>query len=255
MEVKDIHNAPKYAGIYLFRNKVNNKYYVGQSIKLRQRLMHHINNFNRGDVDAPLYKAFTKYGLENFEVLILDTFRDALNHQVKEQLDVLEKKYIQEYNSYGPTGYNQTLGGDAGIIGYKFTPEQLDKQSRNTHIVQSDGRNLIYCYDTLDRCYYTAVSKSALSDILKVKLESEDINNTLVRERYLLARSKEALEEKKQYFLLHPTIKNKGRFVTKLTDSMREDILNGMDIQAFLDKYKVCKMTYYNYKKKLNGTA
>ena len=41
----------------------------------------------------------------------------------KSDLDVLEVLYIETYNSYGKTGYNQTKGGDGGILGYKFTDE------------------------------------------------------------------------------------------------------------------------------------
>ena len=52
------------AGIYIFRNILNNKYYVGQAIRIRKRLISHIGNYNKARYDNPLYRAFSKYGLE-----------------------------------------------------------------------------------------------------------------------------------------------------------------------------------------------
>lgn len=124
MTKDDFLNSPKYAGIYYFKNKINGKYYIGQAVKLRKRLLHHYSNYNNERYsNLAIYRAFKKYGLENFELGILDTFIDALNPETKVKLDELEKKYIQEYNSYGDTGYNMTLGGDAGVLGLKQTTE------------------------------------------------------------------------------------------------------------------------------------
>ena len=91
-----------------------------------------------------LYKAFDKYGLESFEYLILEYVE--IQDNIKNLLDELEKKYISEYNSY-KNGYNQTVGGDYGILGYKMSEEQKQKLSENSKKVATDGRYSIYVYD------------------------------------------------------------------------------------------------------------
>ena len=46
------------------------------------------------------------------------------------KMDEDEKYYIEKYNSYS-NGYNCTLGGDGGVLGYKMTDEQKEKIRRN----------------------------------------------------------------------------------------------------------------------------
>lgn len=114
-------------GIYCFKNLVNNKCYIGQALNLRKRLRSHYNAFKaKTNLHLALYKAVDKYGEENFDLEILE-YVDPTLENLKEVLDELEKKYIQEYNSFGPNGYNMTLGGDAGVLGLKMTDEQKEK--------------------------------------------------------------------------------------------------------------------------------
>lgn len=127
----NIKNIP---GIYLIKNIINNKCYIGQSLKLRKRLLTHINLFNNNNRKYPIYKAFEKYGLNNFDIEILKTYNIDNRKQLKQQLDYDEIYFIKLYNSFGNTGYNQTLGGDGGITGYKFTAEQKHKNSINAKI-------------------------------------------------------------------------------------------------------------------------
>lgn len=132
MNIEEIKNVPKWAGIYYFKNNINNKYYIGQSIMLKKRIQHHISNYKNERYDTPLYRAFNKYGLEAFEFGILEEFKSGYTiKDLKNKLDELEIFYIEKYNSYGSTGYNQTKGGDAGVLGYKMTSEQKDKISES----------------------------------------------------------------------------------------------------------------------------
>ena len=84
--------------------------------------MKHATNFETNYYpDAHLYRAWRKYGIEVFEVGVLEIVDLPVGEERNKKLDELEIKYIKEYNSYGTGGYNQTLGGDGGIKGYKFT--------------------------------------------------------------------------------------------------------------------------------------
>lgn len=95
--------------IYKITNKINNKCYIGQTIKnaeerWREHKSHafgtHIN-----DVNKTLYKAIRKYGLENFTFEVLQD-----NIETYEQLDKAEIYWIDFYNSF-IKGYNETFGG------------------------------------------------------------------------------------------------------------------------------------------------
>lgn len=143
MDKNFIQQLPKSPGIYLITNKVNGKHYVGQTINLRKRLLKHLSDsLNNTRVEhILLYKAFRKHGIENFEVTILEEIEYC--EKIKHLLDEQEIKYIQEYNSYGKSGYNQTLGGDSGVLGYKMTDKQKDK-IRQATILNCTNRK--HCY-------------------------------------------------------------------------------------------------------------
>lgn len=102
-------------GIYKIINKINNHCYIGQSTKIQQRWKEHINtskNSNQKGYNYPLYRAFRKYGIENFNFIVLE---ECLNSQLNDK----EKFWI---NYYKPE-YNQTIGGD-----YKTVPQKLTEK-------------------------------------------------------------------------------------------------------------------------------
>lgn len=131
MNYNDVCNAPNHAGIYCFKNKVNGKCYVGQAVKLRTRLKQHWRTIQTNSVDNMIiYKAINKYGVDNFELSIVYEIRDSLAYDTKKRLDELEKEYIKKFDSYN-NGYNSTLEGDAGVLGYKMTEAQVEKLRQN----------------------------------------------------------------------------------------------------------------------------
>ncbi len=87
--------------IYLIKNKTNNKCYIGQTIRsLKKRWKEHCSEYGCSAING----AIKKYSPENFEFSVLI---QADN----EELDDLETKYIEEYNSLCPNGYNIQTGG------------------------------------------------------------------------------------------------------------------------------------------------
>lgn len=91
--------------IYKITNKENNKVYIGQTIKkVEKRFQQHKNNYNKPYFSQlALYKAFNKYGIENFSF-------EEIEEVDNEKLDEREKYWIKYYDSY-QNGYNSTLGG------------------------------------------------------------------------------------------------------------------------------------------------
>ena len=253
MKVEELYKIPKWAGIYCIKNNINNKCYIGQAIMLRKRLLHHISNYKLDRYNNPLYKAFKKYGLENFSLNIIKEFKGLSKEELKRTLDEEEMYDREEYNSYGSTGYNQTKGGDGGILGYKMTDAQKEVISKYSKEKANDGRNMIYCYNLLENSTYIAITLKALNNILNENLKTGDIRNLLCRKKYILARSLQDLESKKILFKNKVSLSNSStKFVSKLTNEMIKDIKEGMKEKDFLHKHKVCKKTYYNYKNKIS---
>ena len=253
MNPDELLKAPNCSGVYYFRNKLNGKYYIGQAERLRRRLRKHVSNAKLSRYDNPLYRAINKYGWENFEWGIFETFTEGTLEERKTKLDIAEEKYIKLYNSYGSTGYNQTRGGDGGIKGYKYTKEQRQHVSENSKKVSRDGRYVIYFYDVKTKQYGQELTLKDFNE--KYQVTTRHLKCLLINGRYILARSKEELEEKiKEYYKKienEGAIKNNGQFVSKLTDEMVEDIKNGMREKDFVLKYSVCRKTYQNYKSQI----
>lgn len=92
-------------GVYKITNNLNHKCYIGISTDIESRWEQHKNpyNWNR-ESSKLLYKAFQKYGLENFSFDIIEQCEVS-------QLGEKEEFYIAYYNSY-KNGYNMTAGGE-----------------------------------------------------------------------------------------------------------------------------------------------
>lgn len=98
-------------GIYKITNKINGHAYIGQSKDIDKRFYEHKRKaFRKNDkeYEKTLYRAFRKYGLENFIFEILEECEEI-------DLNGKEKMYIKKYNTFS-NGYNETIGGD-GVKG------------------------------------------------------------------------------------------------------------------------------------------
>ena len=99
--------------IYKITNLINNKCYIGQTTKsIEERWNRHKRDaFNKEkyNYEYPLYRAFRKYGIENFSFEIIEKCKIS-------ELNEKEIYWIKYYNSAGHNGYNQTLGGDGTRI-------------------------------------------------------------------------------------------------------------------------------------------
>lgn len=104
--------------IYKITNRVNNKVYIGQThFTIEHRYKQHIKNFNIEHRQQPLYKAFAKYGIENFSV-------EKVEEVECEKLNEREMYWIAYYDSF-KNGYNATLGGNGKL--YQWTDSQYDE--------------------------------------------------------------------------------------------------------------------------------
>lgn len=97
--------------IYGYKNKINNKWYVGQTtLPLEERHRLHLSgakNKKAKDYNCLFHKKIREYGIENFELIILEEVSNECD------LDEKEKYWIKEKHSFikDGNGYNLTRGG------------------------------------------------------------------------------------------------------------------------------------------------
>ena len=93
--------------LYIIVNKINGKCYIGKTYKdIQERFKEHIRESKKERCkNRPLYRAFNKYGIENFYIMSIGLFKDGL-------LEEKEVEYIKFLGTY-KDGYNATLGGDS----------------------------------------------------------------------------------------------------------------------------------------------
>lgn len=94
----------KICGIYKITNTLNGKCYIGQSVDIYKRWVKHKSNCVQNQQrNKCLYRAFRKYGIDNFTFEILQKCK-------KEKLDEREEYWIKKYDSF-KNGYNMNSGG------------------------------------------------------------------------------------------------------------------------------------------------
>jgi len=124
------------AYIYEITNLINNKKYVGKTTKtIEERFSEHIRTSKRKDImERPLYKAFQKYGIENFTITELEECSvDVVNER--------EKYWIEKLGTFHD-GYNATKGGDGTIYkDYELiakTYQQINNLTKTAEICDCD---------------------------------------------------------------------------------------------------------------------
>lgn len=94
-------------GIYKITNKINNHFYIGQSVDIKARFRGHIYSaFHLEDKDhnSPIHLAIAKYGKDNFNFEIIEECS-------KEELNDKEIYWINKLSATKNGNYNILLGG------------------------------------------------------------------------------------------------------------------------------------------------
>lgn len=96
--------------IYLARNTVNGKGYVGKTAKLLEERMYEHEKSAGDRSHYAFHRAIRKYRFESFEWIVL--YEDDDND--RDWMDWWEMKFIRELGTKLPGGYNMTDGGQGG---------------------------------------------------------------------------------------------------------------------------------------------
>ena len=149
----EINNKDRvYVDIYIIRNKLNNKVYVGQTVthklnKSKYRYFGYKGRFNDHVSEAInntkqkqctyLNNSIRKYGKENFDVNIIETCETK-------NANLNEIYYINKYNSIYPFGYNLTKGGKHFIDKRILNDNNRNLLTLNT--IKKRGRDFGYVH-------------------------------------------------------------------------------------------------------------
>lgn len=113
--------------IYMIRNKVNGKVYIGQTVRtFNERYAGAgvgVERINKDNTNTYLINSLNKHGLDNFSVHILE-------HDVEsvDVLNELEEYWISKHKSYDQKlGYNMQIGGNNHSIS---SQEKIRKLTR-----------------------------------------------------------------------------------------------------------------------------
>lgn len=95
----DFKNLP---GVYIIKNIINGKEYIGESLNVRRRMLRHIKSEGKQFI----HRSINKYGIANFQV-----YCEYFPLYDKENLLDLEEQMIKQYNTLTPNGYNLSERG------------------------------------------------------------------------------------------------------------------------------------------------
>lgn len=117
--------------IYKITNLINQKCYIGQTTTtIEHRWGQHKTDYNNPN---PMYKAFKKYGLENFKIEEVSRYTRDTKEKLINILNSKEIYYINKFHSLvSENGYNLSIGGDNRGI-YNCFP--IDVYDRNGNLL------------------------------------------------------------------------------------------------------------------------
>lgn len=147
--------------IYLFTNRINGKYYVGQTNNLKRRYnSHKSDSYNKKSNGywLPFHCAIRNYGLENFTFQVIEEISDG---ESQEYVNNREKYFIQYYKSLvDQNGYNLRLGDQKTSVSYKsrlFTEKEI--QDIQKRLINDEE------YDDIEKIYAPRLKRTFLCNI------------------------------------------------------------------------------------------
>lgn len=141
--------------IYKITNNINNKIYIGKTeLSIQKRFQQHCRDaFKSKNEKRPLYAAMKKYGIEHFQVELIEEVDNTEDREIY---------WIDFYKSYSE-GYNATLGGEGRLC---FDYQKIYQRLLEYPYPSELAKEFNCCVDTI---YNIAKQKN-----IKVKNKSND---------------------------------------------------------------------------------
>lgn len=116
-------------GVYMIKNKTNNKFYIGSSVDINNRWQHHIKELRKNTHhSSKLQNSWNKYGENNFEFLIIEECKkDNLIDREQFYLESLLKAN-SDFKYFKLHGFN-ILKNANNSLGFIFNEKSKDRMS------------------------------------------------------------------------------------------------------------------------------
>ena len=219
--------------IYLHRNKINGKSYVGQTVhqdNLEKRTYTDGSGYkgkNKNGNDSKFWRAIQKYGWDNFEHIILE--KDIPTLKLANEK---EQYWINYYDSYN-NGYNSTLGGD-GAKGRTFSDEEKKYRSE---LYSGSGNPMYGMRGELAPSYGRKLSdeaKKKISEANRGKIVSNETRKKLSETRKRM----NLVGENSSMYGKHHTDDTKTRLSELASARMKNNELRGQISSTLKEYYK-----------------
>lgn len=123
--------------IYKISNTINDKVYIGQTIRpIEERFHRHLNDAINNNLDTHFARAIRLYGADKFFIELIDTANS------QEELTQKEHDYILQYNSI-ENGYNETdaISKCGGNTYKNKTEEEMELIKEKIRQTKIGGKN------------------------------------------------------------------------------------------------------------------
>lgn len=180
--------------IYIITNTVNNKVYIGQTIRtLEERWKEHCRTkCSTNELNMLIKRAIIKYGKDNFTITELEKCKEK-------NLDEREIYYISQYDSYN-NGYNMTKGGKSGTKPLKLNNSDqqdciklykegysLRSIAKEFNVDKATVKHIIKISNTTERT--TRTYKLSQYDRLKIIEDSNTLSRKEIMNKWHISKS------------------------------------------------------------------
>ena len=234
MNIKIEKEQEKSIGVYVIKNIVTNKLYIGSTISgFRKRILEHIYELLKNKHHSNyLQNSFNKYGIENFEFSILEEC-------TRESIIEREQYYLDKYKTYiRKYGYN-ILEKAYNSQGYRHTEETLRllseiSSSREPNLKSIEAMRVANLGSKKDITHSLLMSKLHSKKVVQL-----DLKGVFVREWDSMTKAVES-------FGLH---RSNSSNISKCCSGKCKSFLGSM----WVKKEDYNKDTIYKYQPKFNG--
>lgn len=234
--------------IYKVTNFINNKCYIGQTVKtLEERKRTHTWG------NQLIHKAFKKYGIDNFIWEVIDDTCTSYDNLLE-----MEYHYIKQYHSYCKEwGYNLTLGGE-GSLGRECKQETRNKISKsnkgriawNKGLTKEIDSRIKKQSDTQKGYKHSKKTKQKQSEKAKIRSNTKEHKQIFQK----LMWSDKTIKKRKKTILKNGSYKGKknSRYRHDIKDNIIKEMHNkGMSYQSIANELNCSKAMIYNRFKKM----
>lgn len=207
-------NYKKTLGIYIIRNTINLKIYIGSAINLYKRLANHKTRLkNKKHINKHLQSACNKYGLESFVCELIEIVNDKEKLLEREQYYLDNLLFAQEFirrenNKFQELGYNSypTAQSPLGRIVTQETKDKISKTNTGKKQSKKTIKKRVKSITGIKKKPHTQEAKDKMSKKLKGrKAHNKGVNCSDEQKEQI---SKTLKEKYANGSIIHP---NKGK--------------------------------------------